>query len=63
MKAQDMTDADLHKAAHNMENYGGGFAGAIALAYFRADSNNRERIINAFPELFERFAPRQGWEA
>lgn len=62
MKAQDMTDTDLHKAAHNMENYGGGFAGAIALAYFRADSNNRERIINAFPELFERFAPRQGWE-
>ena len=62
MKAQDMTDADLHKAAHNMENYGGGFAGAIALAYFRADSSNRERIINAFPELFERFAPRQGWE-
>lgn len=62
MKAQDMTDTDLHKAAHNMDKYGGSFAAAIAEAYFRADSVNQDRVVLAFPELFERFAPRQGWE-
>lgn len=63
MKAQDMSDDDLYKAAHNMDKYGGGFASTIARAFFRADSVNRVRVINAFPELFERYAPDQGWEA
>lgn len=62
MKASEMSDSELNKAAHNMREYGGGFAEAIALAYFRADSTNQVRVIDAFPELFERYAPRMGWE-
>ena len=61
MKANDMSENELRAAARNMANYGGGFAEAIALAYLRADSTNQVRVIDAFPELFERYAPRQGW--
>jgi hypothetical protein len=59
MKANDMSESELLKAAHNMENYGGGFAEAIALAYFRADSTNQVLLIDAFGHLFERYAPAQ----
>ena len=62
MKASDMSESELNKAAHNMEKYGGSFAAAIALAYFRADSTNQVRVVDAFPELFVRYAPRMGWE-
>jgi hypothetical protein len=62
MKANDMSESELFKAAHNMENYGGGFAESIALAYFRGDSTNKVRVVDAFPELFERYAPGKGWE-
>jgi len=44
-----------HRAAQTMESLGGGFATALALAYFRADSNNQARILGAFPELFEKY--------
>lgn len=63
MKAQDMTDSELFKAAHNMRDYGGSFAAAIAEAYFCADAQNSNTLLDAFGHLFERFAPRQGWEA
>jgi hypothetical protein len=44
-----------HQAAKTMERMGGGFASALALAYFRADSDNQARILGAFPDLFERY--------
>ena len=44
-----------HKAAKIMERMGGGFASALAVAYFRADLDNQARILGAFPELFERY--------
>ena len=62
MKAQDMSESELFAAARNMERYGGGFAEAIALAYFRGDDTNQLRVVEAFPELFERYAPGQGWQ-
>jgi len=62
MKANEMSDSELAQAAHNMKGYGGSFAEAIALAYFRGDSVNQDRVVLAFPELFERYAPRMGWE-
>jgi hypothetical protein len=34
---------------------GGGFAAAIALAYFRADSDNKARLLEAFPDLFAKY--------
>lgn len=43
-------------AAHRMAREGGGFAGAIADAYFRADSVNKTKLTQAFSDLFERFS-------
>lgn len=61
-KADNMSESDLRTAARNMGDYGGGFAQAMSLAYMLADATNKVRVVNAFPELFERYAPRQGWE-
>lgn len=52
-----MSDDALHQAAHNMDRYGGGFASAIATAYFRADSNNKAKLLLAFGDIFARHAP------
>jgi hypothetical protein len=61
MKANDMSERELNLAANNMRMYGGSFAGHIANAYFVADSTNVVRLVDAFPELFEKYAPGQGW--
>lgn len=44
-----------HRAAQTMEKMGGGFASAIALAYYRADGTNQARVVAAFPDLFEKY--------
>ena len=38
-----------------METYGGSFVQNLAKAMFCADSDNLKRIVNAFPELIERY--------
>ena len=48
-----MTDEQLHAAAFHL-NMEGGFASAIADAYFLADSTNRRILTDAFGFLFER---------
>jgi hypothetical protein len=42
-----------HRAAQVMEQRGGGFANAIAQAYYRADSTNARILREAFADLFE----------
>ena len=44
-----------HRAAHWMEKMGGGFASALAMAYYRADGTNQAAILAAFPDLFEKY--------
>ena len=44
-----------HRAAQTMERMGGGFAAALALAYYRADGTNQAAILAAFPDLFEKY--------
>ena len=44
-----------HRAAQTMEKIGGGFASALAQAYYRADGTNQARILAAFPDLFEKY--------
>lgn len=44
-----------HRAAQMMEKIGGGFAAALALAYFRGDGTNQARILGAFGALFEKY--------
>jgi hypothetical protein len=40
-----------------MEVYGGGFAHALARALILADLINQQKILNAFPEMIERYGP------
>lgn len=56
-KGTPMTDDQLMAAAHEMDRIGGGFASAIATAYFRADSDNKARLLLTFGDLFSRHAP------
>lgn len=49
------TSEQLHAAAHEMQRTGGSFASHLAAAYFHADANNKERILTAFMDLFEKF--------
>lgn len=52
-----MTDEELYEAAYVMDRIGGGFASAVANAFFRADGYNRKRLLYAFGDLFVQFAP------
>lgn len=42
-----------HRAAQVMEQRGGGFASALAQAYFRADNTNARILREAFADLFQ----------
>jgi hypothetical protein len=45
------------RAAHHMRTgVGGSFAAALADAYFAADSRNKDRLLAAFRDIFDRFA-------
>jgi len=50
----NMTHEQLQEAADYLETKEGGFANAIALAYYRADSDNQRKLVEAFGDLFER---------
>lgn len=43
-----------HRAAQMMEKQGGSFERQLALAYYRADSVNAQKLRNSFPEIFEK---------
>lgn len=51
-----MQVADENRGAELMRQIGGSFAQHLARAFQCADSNNRARILAAFPDLFERYA-------
>ena len=57
-RTPNMTNSQLHVAAWAMRD-GGSFAGAISDAYFAADKDNKARLLAAFGDLFEKFAPIQ----
>jgi len=44
-----------HKAAQLMEEMGGGFASAIAWAFYKADLHNASILLEAYEEMFHRF--------
>jgi hypothetical protein len=47
---------DYIEAIEQMKDRGGGFVRALAVAAERADSENFERLLEAFPEIFEKYA-------
>lgn len=58
IKRRQALDQRRRDAARNMRT-GGSFAAAIGDAYMVADSRNQRRLVDAFGDLFDRFAPNQ----
>jgi len=55
MKTNYLTTDDLYYACHELESgRHGSFAKAIAEAYSIADKGNSQKLVEAFPDLFER---------
>ena len=46
-----MTDSDIYWTLRTAAQYGGSFYQALANAGLRADPRNRQRLLDAFPEL------------
>ena len=51
------TDPTIEATVQRIETFGGGFAKQLMAAYRTADMRNRQRIIDAFEELFEEYGP------
>lgn len=52
-----MTHDEIVYTCMAMSRYGGSFASRIADAALVADTTNKDRLIAAFPELFEKYGP------
>lgn len=52
-----MTPNELHATLLCMERFGGTFCSNLAAAMRYADAYNRARIMEAFPELIEKYGP------
>ena len=53
-----MTQDEKLEMIAMMRVYGGSFVQALAECFMRADANNLQKLINAFPEYVEEY---QGW--
>ena len=58
MKWIDMSETQRFWTLKTMSQRGGGFAGALADAWMRADSTNSRRLALAFPDLVLRYGPK-----
>jgi hypothetical protein len=58
-----LTPTQLHHTVASMERHGGGFCGALAQAWYKADRSNRARIETTFAHLLADFAPGSGYYA
>ena len=45
----------ISKIKFNMTAFGGGFVVALAAAMHRADKENLERLVKAFPEYMDKY--------
>ena len=52
-----MNTTELTQLICNMETKGGSFVGAIGAALRYADPDNRKRLLNAFPDLVQKYGP------
>ena len=51
------TDPSLPETLDRMESYGGSFVAALVTTYRRADTNNKQKILTTWPELFVEYGP------
>jgi 2-oxo-4-hydroxy-4-carboxy--5-ureidoimidazoline (OHCU) decarboxylase len=52
-----MTSTQLHAMITLMDQYGGSFVSAIAQALRYADPTNRQRLLDAFPDIVAKYGP------
>jgi 2-oxo-4-hydroxy-4-carboxy--5-ureidoimidazoline (OHCU) decarboxylase len=52
-----MTSTQLHAMITLMDQYGGSFVSSIAQALRYADPKNRQRLLDAFPDLVAKYGP------
>lgn len=52
-----MTTTDLASTLERMRRYGGNFCTHLANTTAAADPGNRQRLLNAFPEVFQKYGP------
>lgn len=52
-----MTDSDRYWTFITATHYGGSFFQALSEAGLKADPINRERLLNAWPELYATYGP------
>jgi 2-oxo-4-hydroxy-4-carboxy--5-ureidoimidazoline (OHCU) decarboxylase len=52
-----MTSTQLHAMITLMDQYGGSFVSALAQALRYADPTNRQRLLDAFPDLVAKYGP------
>jgi hypothetical protein len=52
-----MTSTQLHAMITLMDQYGGSFVSSIAQALRYADPTNRQRLLDAFPDLVVKYGP------
>lgn len=53
---KQLTSDYTFQGVHLMRQRGGGFAAALADAFFRADLGNRQRLVQAFEDLIGQYA-------
>ena len=52
-----MTDTEFFEMIERMEKFGGSFVVSLAYAFRKADSFNRQRLLNAFPDYVQQYGP------
>lgn len=52
-----MTESDIFWTFQTALTHGGGFYHALAAAGIKADSRNKQRLLDAFPELRASYGP------
>jgi hypothetical protein len=52
-----MNSTELHAMIARMDSYGGSFVSSIAQALRFADPKNRQRLLDAFPDLVQKYGP------
>jgi hypothetical protein len=52
-----MTSTQLHSMITLMDQYGGSFVSTLAQALRYADPTNRQRLLDAFPDIVAKYGP------
>lgn len=56
-----MTQHQTIHTLHTMSHFGGNFERHLAAACIAADPSNRARLLEAFPEVQEKWGPGSRW--